>query len=152
MKWFTLCALVLALLSSNVEAQSLIPTQTDKQINCLALTVYHESRSLDLDQQISVAWVVINRTKNKKFPSTICKVVWQPNQFTWTNVIKDYRPKDEKAWNKANKIALLVYKNRLFDPTKGSNFFYEKNMKKPKWAYKMKIKYEGKHFIFLAMK
>ena len=44
---------------------------------CLALAVYHEARGENLDGQLAVAEVVINRVQDNGFPDDICAVVKQ---------------------------------------------------------------------------
>jgi hypothetical protein len=55
------------------------------QAHCLAEAVYHESRGESLEGQAAVARVVLNRSKfPKAFGDSICKVVYQKGQFTWS--------------------------------------------------------------------
>jgi spore germination cell wall hydrolase CwlJ-like protein len=92
-------------------------------INCLAITIYHESRGEPLAGQYAVAYVILNRTENKNFPNTICGVVKQKNQFY------GYKPrtkiKDRKAWEQANRVAKASIKlhDAGFDTTNGALYF-----------------------------
>lgn len=52
---------------------------------CLSNVVYHEARSEPIIAQLAVARVTINRLHHNEYPDTICKVVWQKNQYTWTS-------------------------------------------------------------------
>lgn len=52
---------------------------------CLALNIYHEARGEPIDGQIAVAAVTLNRVQDPRWPDTVCDVVYQPNQFSWTN-------------------------------------------------------------------
>ena len=61
------------------------PTVDPKQHNCLALNIYHEARGERVEGQIAVAHVTMNRVNHEKWPSTICEVVYQPKQFSWTH-------------------------------------------------------------------
>ena len=75
--------------SSNLAQEPKVPQVPSHyifdQVHCLAEAVYHESRGEPLDGQAAVARVVMNRTKfPKQFGSTICEVVYQPGQFSWT--------------------------------------------------------------------
>jgi spore germination cell wall hydrolase CwlJ-like protein len=54
----------------------------DTETQCLAQVIHHEARGELRRGQESVAQVVLNRTKNKRFPKTICGVVTQPRQFS----------------------------------------------------------------------
>ena len=47
----------------------------------LANVIFHEARGEPLIGQIAVGWVVLNRVKDSRFPSTIRGVVWQRGQF-----------------------------------------------------------------------
>ena len=42
---------------------------------CMALNVYHESRSEDLRGQVAVANVTLNRVADSKWPNDVCSVV-----------------------------------------------------------------------------
>ena len=44
---------------------------------CLAQAIYHEARGESREGQLAVANVIINRAFSKKYPSTICGVVFQ---------------------------------------------------------------------------
>ena len=45
--------------------------------NCLATAIYHEARGETLRGQFAVAEVILNRVASRKFPNTICGVVFQ---------------------------------------------------------------------------
>lgn len=59
-------------------------SNADQSVRCLAEAIFHEARSEPLVGQLAVAQVVLNRTKRLEYPNTICAVVYQPNQFSWT--------------------------------------------------------------------
>lgn len=81
-------------------------TYSDKQLNCLAQNIYHESRGEPYAGQLAVAFVTLNRVEDPNFPSDICKVVYQRGQFSWTN--KNARVKEKDAWLKSVTIAKLA--------------------------------------------
>ena len=54
-----------------------------QEVECLAKTIYFESRGESLQGQMAVAWVTLNRTKSEKFAPTVCGVVYQPKQYSW---------------------------------------------------------------------
>lgn len=64
----------------------LIPFNTiaSSESKCLAEAIYHEARGESEIGKLAVAQVIINRTRLAKYPSTICGVVYQPGQFSWT--------------------------------------------------------------------
>lgn len=54
------------------------------QLRCLVQNTYYEARGEPLEGQIAVAQVVLNRVDHKGYPKTICGVVYQRKQFSWT--------------------------------------------------------------------
>ena len=75
------------------------------EINCLAKAVYHEARGEPREGQLAIAKTVLNRVSDPKFPKSVCKVVYQPHQFT---NIRRLVIKDTKAWDNALAIAHTV--------------------------------------------
>ena len=103
--------------------------------HCLALNVYFESRGESKVGQEFVGWVTLNRVMNSDFPDTICKVVWQDDQFSWTHDGKSDRPKDQAAWDVAKIVAEEVLQSYGVerDPTEGATYFHATSVK-PTWA------------------
>jgi len=56
----------------------------DQSVNCLAQNMYYEAAYEPEEGQIAVAQVTMNRTHDINYPKTVCGVVYQPAQFTWT--------------------------------------------------------------------
>lgn len=58
-------------------------TQADRerQLTCLARNIYFEAASEPFEGKVAVAQVTLNRTESADFPSDICAVVYQKNQF-----------------------------------------------------------------------
>ena len=56
-----------------------------QEIHCGAQNVYFESQGEPGLGMVAVSQVVINRVKDKRWPDTICEVVWQNKQFSWTH-------------------------------------------------------------------
>ena len=120
-------SLIIALvLSANSHANS--------EINCLALNIYHEARGESPQGQQAVAAVTINRVRSKQFPSSICSVVWQNKQFSWTHTQKNYYPENTVAWKNALAIAQKTisgdekHKNILYFHNKSSNPYWTKSV------------------------
>ncbi len=107
----------------------------DDQLYCLAQNIYFESRGESLEGQAAVGWVTLNRLLDSDHPDTICEVVWEDSQFSWTHDGKSDKPRDAVSWDRANAIALdLVYSyDPLVDPTAGSTYFHERSIH-PSWS------------------
>lgn len=52
---------------------------------CLEKTLHSEAIGEPVEGIIAVLHVIQNRLKHKDYPSTLCKVVLQPKQFSWFN-------------------------------------------------------------------
>lgn len=117
-----------------------------KEIECLALNIYHESRGEPYQGQLGVAYVTMNRVVNPNYPDTVCEVVFQYKQFSWTHDTRSDRPDDRVAWEKSVAVADYVYKNYYYfmeiargspDITRGALYFYAPNQANPEWARAM---------------
>ncbi len=82
------------------------------EVVCLAKNIYFESRGESLAGKLAVAKVTLNRTKHEDFPPTVCKVVYQPGQFSWT-AKKQRSIKDQQAWQESLEIARDAMKTGL---------------------------------------
>jgi spore germination cell wall hydrolase CwlJ-like protein len=112
-----------------------------KQETCLAKTVYYECRGCkNENEKLDIAKLVINRTKHKKFPKTICSVISQKDQFKWfTNSLPI---NDKSSWENSKHIARAVMNNPkisrlsnnvLFFKLKSSNVRLANNIKRVKF-------------------
>jgi len=117
--------------------------RTAKELHCLALNVYFEARGEKAEGQLAVALVTMNRMKSRHYPNSVCGVVWQKRQFSWTHDGKSDRPTDMRAWKLAKKIAQVTYQgyNKLsahsrkaLDLTRGALHFYAPGLASPYWA------------------
>lgn len=124
-------------------------TITDQELECLTQNIYWESRGESLSGQAAIAWVTLNRVSTTAFPDTVCAVVWQRSQFSWTS--KGHRKlRDTHSLQRARAIALMVVDNYHTgaDPTHGSTYFHEVNSR-PSWSRKfMKMAQIGQHIFY----
>ena len=66
---------------------------------CLALNVYHEARDQGTAGLFGVTAVVLNRVNDKRFPNTICEVVYQgPTRESWKTRRYKNLPADERIY------------------------------------------------------
>ena len=87
----------------------------DADVFCLAKNIYHEARGEPILGQYAVAQVTINRKRHSNYPNTICEVVLQAYQFSWTldSSIRWAVPSETRAWNKSLNIAKAVLENNV---------------------------------------
>ena len=55
------------------------------ELMCLAVAIFFEARGEPHTGQELVAEVVMNRVEHERFPDTICGVVYDDNQFSFTH-------------------------------------------------------------------
>ena len=101
--------------------QSQTQTFSKEQLECLSLNAYHEARSDGEKSMLATIFVVLNRTKDSRFPSTPCKVISQPNQFEWWG--KGKTIKEPEMYDKAKQLVYEVLEGKHKDFTKGSIYF-----------------------------
>ena len=125
------------------------PPQLDpKELECMALNIYHEARSEVVEGQIAVAHVTMNRVKHSYFPNSICDVVYQNKQFSWTWLVDDHTPHEKKAWEQSQTIARDVMIGNTVDPSKGATFYHASYVN-PSWIKAMKVsKVIGLHIFY----
>ena len=115
-------------------AYSLVEHADKAEVKCLADNIYFEANNQGYVGKLAVAFVTLNRARDPKFPSTICKVVNQKKkdpktgkvtcQFSWK--CEKPRAVNKEQYQNALEIAASVYLfTELFDdPTEGSKFFH----------------------------
>jgi len=59
--------------------------QSSKDVECLAYSIFREAGTLSENAQLAVGQVHVNRLKEGTWGDTMCKVVYAPHQFSWTN-------------------------------------------------------------------
>jgi hypothetical protein len=103
------------------------------QLHCLALNVYHEARGEPEAGKFAVAVVTLNRVRSSRFPHTVCRVVWQRGQFSWTHDGKPDKPYNPQAWSLALWIAKIVSSYDTFSPADRATHFHAEYVL-PYWA------------------
>ena len=97
---------------------------------CLASNVYHEARGESLEGQYAVAKVTLNRLQYPEYPKTLCGVVFQPRQFSWTQQYQ-HRHVDNTAWVRAKDVAYRALTTEVLPGFSATH--YHSNKVKPKW-------------------
>lgn len=128
--------------------------ELEKQIECLALNIYHEARNESEAGKIAVALVTLNRRASDLFPNSVCGVVYEGRiskwhlensgkkvpiknacQFSWYCDGKSDKVYEPDKFEIARDIAYYVIKGygRIKDITKGA-LWYHANYVNPNWA------------------
>jgi N-acetylmuramoyl-L-alanine amidase len=109
---------------------------TEEDIKCLTDNIYFEARHADatIDEWTAITKVVMNRIKIDRFPSTICEVVYDKYQFSWTKNAMSVTEYDRYM------LANMFVKDflRNYKPDSRANLtydhYYAHAKVKPKWA------------------
>tara|TARA_B100001996_G_scaffold128249_1_gene97315 strand:- start:331 stop:936 length:606 start_codon:yes stop_codon:yes gene_type:complete len=137
---------------------------TKEDVECMAKNIYFESRSDNMAGQFAVADVVLNRVKDKRYPNTICDVIYEgpvkekwktkqypdlPDskreyvplrhkcQFSWyCDGKKDEIPRyDNDAWERAQLVAgYILYSGEYLGITEGATHYHATYVS-PNWRH-----------------
>ncbi|WP_143145744.1 cell wall hydrolase [Devosia enhydra] len=113
--------------------------------DCLAKAIYHEARGESEDGQWAVANVIINRAFSKKYPSTLCGVIYQNAdkgryrcQFTFACDGRSDVATEPRAWRRAQQMAEDAYadyvKGDTPDMLPRSVLYYHTTAVAPHWS------------------
>lgn len=127
------------------------------ELRCLTLNVYHEARGEPDKGKYAVASVTLNRVASKRYPDTVCDVVFQRrwdylrkryvSAFSWTELDAPVST-NSRAWQKAARIAEDVYRNPEAWKLKGALFYHARNIH-PSWARKkIRVATIGRHIFY----
>ena len=109
------------------------PDTLSAEMQCLAGTVYFESKGESLKGQLAVARVVIARSESRRFPDSYCGVVYQRSQFSFVRGGKMPRIRtNSNAWSNAVKIARIAHDEAWESPVEGALFFHARYVQ-PRW-------------------
>lgn len=125
-------------------------TSTEAQeLECLAKNIYYEAPDEPYEGKLAVATVTMNRLAHPQFPKTICGVVYQPWQFSWT-----LRPRAItrlRIYQEAERIAREVFfENKRLLSIRNAMYFHNQTVT-PKWSLSMiPIQRIGGHTFYVT--
>lgn len=128
-------------------------------LQCMTANIYFEARSESTRGMEAVAHVTMNRVKSKRYPKSVCAVVFQRKQFSWTHqkswkainavVTGKVSKQDKVAYDRAYKIALQSMLGLAKVPGLDNSMFYHATYVNPRWASKMqRVAKIGLHIFY----
>tara|TARA_B110000483_G_scaffold92588_1_gene114161 strand:+ start:328 stop:867 length:540 start_codon:yes stop_codon:yes gene_type:complete len=134
---------------------------------CMALNIYHESRSENLAGKFAVADVVMNRVNNRSYPDSVCGVIYDAElkpswkdptkevpvrnrcQFSWYCDGKLDDPTETDAWNESILVAhQSIYEGRMLGLTEGATHYHTTYVE-PYWASSLDlVGHIGSHIFY----
>ena len=119
----------------------------DAEQECLARAVYYESQGEPLTGQLSVAEVIINRSRSGRFPSSVCGVVRQAGQFSFVrrgNIPQP--PQGARNWRTAVAISRIAMADLADSPASRALFFHARRVN-PGWRL-TRVATVGNHVFY----
>lgn len=114
---------------------------------CMACNIYYEARSESILGQSLVGLVVLSRVSSPKYPDNICKVIWQPYQFSWTKDGISDKVLNSEAWLQAIQISKRL--QGINNPYISNILWYHNEDMVPWWAAtKSRVATVGRHIFY----
>lgn len=133
----------------------LSPEQLAREQKCLAQAIYFEARSEGAMGKLAVAEVVLTRVADKRYPGTICGVVFQGShlatgcQFSFTCDGLSDVASERGAWRKSQALARYVMLDVQWDRVTGDATHYHADYVAPYWAPHLEeVTTVGKHIFY----
>jgi N-acetylmuramoyl-L-alanine amidase len=119
-----------------------------RELECLAVGIYFESKSEPLAGQLAVGEVIANRANsNGRFPSTYCGVLFQRGQFSFIRGKSlPAVPRASRQWQNAVAVAKIVDQD-LKDSAVGNALFFHAKHVSPRWRLK-RVASVGNHIFY----
>lgn len=121
--------------------------EREKEVECLTKNIYYEAPDESYEGKLAVATVTMNRAKHREFPKTVCGVVYQRGQFSWTAGKRP--PHGSKVYQEARRIAIdVIFHNKRLESIKNALYFHNTTVV-PKWSATMfPIQRIGGHIFY----
>ncbi len=119
----------------------------DEEAECLARAVYYESKGEPLTGQLTVAEVIINRSRSGRFPNSICGVVRQASQFSFVRRgVIPTPPQGARDWRIAVAIAQIAIQDLADGGAPNALFFHARHVN-PRWRL-TRVATIGNHIFY----
>ena len=126
---------------AGTEAPVAEPSEGDER--CLAVAVYYEARGEPLAGQAAVARVILNRVASGRFAPTVCGVIRQPGQFSFSH---SATPPANADWRAARAIAHAALAGKADGPASDALYFHASYVA-PGWGH-ARIATIGHHVFY----
>lgn len=141
----------LFILSQSAQAEIMSCNARQSSYDCLVCNCYHESRGEPQEGKIAVAKTVLSRAQSRSYPNTLCKVVYQPWQFSWT---RDRYSNQISTRNSIDRRSLQDCRNAantaIDEGANGLIYFFNPRIASPAWARRVTSCGKVAHHVFLV--
>jgi hypothetical protein len=118
----------------------------DRDMECLARSVYWEAKGERLEGQLAVAEVILNRVDDGRFGRDVCAVVKAPGQFSFVRAGTIPAPVDAAAFAVARVIALIAVEQH-WTPVVGEATHFHAARVRPGWRL-TRVAQVGNHVFY----
>jgi spore germination cell wall hydrolase CwlJ-like protein len=137
----------------NLESSTITAEVRSNQLNCLTRNIYYEAGHESFEGKVAVAQVTLNRVESGKFPSDICKVVYQKDnalglcQFSWYCNGDVKKPKNKAAYKESEIVARQVLLEEFRLPSLKHALYFHGTYINPGWK-REKVATIGNHVFY----
>lgn len=118
-------------------------------VQCLALNIYHEARGEPLRGQYAVGMVTLNRVVSRHYPASVCGVVLQYRQFSWTHDGRSDQPDvDSDEWRLSFNLAYRFIEGGFHVPWQASVTHYHRDDVRVYWPRLRVAFILGRHVFY----
>lgn len=147
-----LLCMMLVPVETNAEIKGMsgsVPVVDVKELECMALNIYYEASGEPYEGKLAVATVTMNRVEHPGYPHTVCGVVFQPWQFSWTMFPRNPISNLER-YREAKNIAFeVIYEGKRLETVENSMYYHNQTVN-PKWSQEMfPIRRIGEHTFYV---
>lgn len=120
-----------------------------QELGCLAMNIYHEGRGEPAKGRAAIASVTMNRVRSDRYPDTVCGVVWQYKQFSWTHIAPRHHViNDVESWEQALVIARLFISGARISLVGDATHYHSVHVQ-PSWQDESKlVAHLGDHYFY----
>ena len=119
----------------------------DEDQRCLAVAIYFEARGEPLEGQLAVGQVIMNRVRSGQWGDSVCSVVNQPRQFSYTHDRRSDQPQTGYDWDVAKAIAMIAATDQWKDISHNATHFHATRVA-PRWANMQRVARYGNHIFY----
>jgi spore germination cell wall hydrolase CwlJ-like protein len=118
-----------------------------RDLDCLTTAVYYEARGEGVRGQEAVAQVILNRVRHPAFPKSVCAVVYQGCQFSFTCNGATRRGHESAAWDEARGIASRALSGFVLASVGNATHFHTTGVA-PGWGGMVRVAQIGAHVFY----
>lgn len=120
---------------------------SEADLNCMAEALYFEARGESRQGQAAVAEVILNRLHSGSFPNSICGVINQQSQFSYTIGGKK-SIRNKATYMRVRQVAEAALSGQTGDLTNGATYFHTPAVR-PAWSRRFERTVQiGRHIFY----